>query len=70
MTINVLWIILAVTMGLGTGQSIEGSNATSAEIGCYIDGIWYDNCLELMEPKCWINGIWYNPCPSGFSESY
>ena len=64
MTINVLWIILAVS--IGTGQSITGSDATAEpnslpETGCYVNGTWTDPCQET---NCYVNGIWINPCPN------
>jgi len=50
MTINVMLMILALAIGLGTSQSIERSDAT----------VQY-NWVEKTD--CYINGIWYNPCP-------
>ena len=50
MTINVLWMILALAIGLGTGQSIE-STATPA---------------PPEDGHCYINGKWYNPCPADY----
>ena len=53
MTINVLWIILACTIGLGTDQAIE-SSTTTAEAST--DG------FHRAVDECYINGVWYNPC--------
>jgi hypothetical protein len=74
MTNDMLWMILAVTISLGAGQSIEGSNATSGtigviETGCHIDGIWYDPCPLPPGENCWCNGVWYNPCPNDPNDS-
>ena len=50
MIINVL-MILALGIGLGTNQSIEGSSATT------------DPNFRAAD-DCYINGVWYNPCTS------
>lgn len=51
MTNDVLWVILAVAIGLGAAQPIE-TTSTSAQVpGRGIAG------------ECYINGVWYNPCP-------
>jgi len=54
---NVLWIILSVTIGLGTSQSIEGSTATTLD-----EPPW------RQKTDCYINGVWYNPCPSDYVQ--
>lgn len=52
MTINVLWIVLALGIGLGTDQSIERNSITPQ--------FEWDN---RQGDDCYRNGIWYNPCP-------
>jgi hypothetical protein len=51
MTNNVLWMILAFTIGLGTGQLIGNSGGT-------IETDYPDD-----EIHCYVNGQWVNPCP-------
>ena len=49
MTINVLWMILAIAIGSGT---VEGSASTADA-----------NRVLIPITHCYINGQWYNPCP-------
>ena len=56
MIINVLLMILALGIGLGTNQPIKGSSATT------------ESNLTAVD-QCYMNGKWYNPCPaSGNSD--
>jgi hypothetical protein len=54
MTNNMLWMILAFTIGLGTGQLIGNSEATTET----------DEFPFTQKTDCTINGQIYNPCPT------
>lgn len=54
MTNQVLWVVLAFTLGLGT-QAIDSGSATTQS----------QAQVPVEEPPhlCYRNGTWYNPCP-------
>ena len=49
MTTNVLWMILAFTIGLGASQPVAPSSEYTGP--------------RKIQGDCYKNGIWYNPCP-------
>ena len=49
---DVLWIVLALTLGFGTAQSINS-------------GSEFRDPYEEPPHNCYRNGTWYNPCPPG-----
>jgi hypothetical protein len=53
MTINTLFMFLALAVGAGTSQSVEPPSTHTESL-----------TRGKIENNCYINGVWYNPCPS------
>jgi hypothetical protein len=53
MTINTLFMFLALAIGAGTSQSVEPATTPESFIR-----------TGDIESNCYVNGVWYNPCPS------
>ena len=52
MTISIWLMILTLTVGAGTSQSIDSTSTTESLTR-----------TGKIAGNCWINGTWYNPCP-------
>ncbi len=58
MTISTLLMVLALTIGAGTSQSIAPDSTSDENVrpptkiggNCYINGVWYNPCPEAPDP--------------------